>query len=879
MWKRARFWFGALVGRGRFEKDLADELAFHLQSQVDSLERQGVPAAEARQRAHFEFGSPERVKEEVRDVRLGAWCEQLGQDLRHGLRLLRRDAGLSLGIVLILAVALGLATAIWSFADKSLLRPLPFEDADRLVWVRGSDTRRGLPRMPVSYPDFRDWRERSRSLDDLAAWRHELRIRSDGERWERMRVGAASPNLYPLLGVTPHLGTLPRSETDVVLTYAYWNARFGADPDVIGSSLRLDDVSFTIVGVLGERFTFPPLPTEFGPEVWLSLDHSLDPAARTDRGARDLWAVGRLARGANPDEALSELNAIARDLERAYPETNRETGVSMGPLGHLWVDGLGRVLPIILAGAALALLVACSNVAGLLASRAVRRRMEFAVRSALGAGRLRLARQLAAEVGLLFVAGTGAGLALAHVSLPVLAPQFSQGGAFFSDTPQIDVRVFAVMAAVAGATALLTSLGLVADVRPGRGAVSVATGTAGAPRRSAWRSAMLVGQVAVSMVVVFAAALLTESLRNAVSEPVGFDMENLLALRIEMPAELREEPERIANALRQIGESADLVAPGDSLALAASGPFGNRGLARFFETARRPVADASRMPLADYRLVSRNYFDVLGIPALRGQPLPARSEGVLPVVVNQAFADRHFGDQDPVGAGLNVFSGLEQGLDRSQLTAAEIVGVVGDEKIWRLDGQRSPQIYADMASQPPSGFDLMVRTSDPEGARERVMAGLAPMLPGASIDRVRRIEASARATVRGRWVAAVVMDLFSSLALVLMMIGVYGVLSSAVQERRRELAVRTSLGASPGALVGLVVRDGLLIASAGVALGVAGSLVAGRVLASHVYTVSPTDPVTMAAAGALLILLASVAAWFPARRAGRIAPAAVLREV
>ena len=663
-------------------------------------------------------------------MRLGAWCEQLRQDVGYGLRLLRRDAGLTLGIVLILAVALGLATAIWSFADKSLLRPLPFEDADRLIWVRGSDTRIGLPRMPVSHPDFRDWRERSRSLDDLAAWRHEMRIRSDGVLRERMRIGAASPNLYRLLGTTPYLGVLPRAETHVVLTYAYWNARFGADPDVIGSSLRLDDGSFTIVGILGERFTFPPLPGGFGPEAWLSLDHSLDPETRNDRGARGLWTVGRLAPGADLDGALTELNAIAGDLERAYPETNRETGVSMGPLEHLWVDGLGRVLPIILSGAALALLVACSNVAGLLASRALRRRMEFAVRSALGAGRLRLARQLAAEVGLLFIAGAGAGLALAHVSLPVLVRQFSQGGAFFSDTPQIDIRVFAVMAAVAGATALITSLGLVAGVRPGRGPVSVTASPAGAPRRSALRKGMLVVQVGVSMVVVFAAALLTESLRNAAAEPVGFDMENLLALRVEMPAELREEPERIAGALRLIGERADLVAPGDSVAVAASGPFGNRGRAHFFEIAQRPIADPSRPPLADYRLVSRNYFDVLGIPVLRGRPLPARSEGVLPVVVNQAFADRHFGDEDPVGAGLNLFSELQQGLDRSRVTAAAIVGVVGDERIWRLDGQPSLQIYANMESEPPSGFDLMVRTSDPEGARERLWAELAPVLPG-----------------------------------------------------------------------------------------------------------------------------------------------------
>ena len=878
MWTRARSWFRILLGRDLFERELSEELAFHLQTHADSLKQQGLPAAEARRRARLEFGNPESVKEEVREARIGIWCEQLGQDLNYGLRLLRRDAGLSVGIVLILAVVLGIATAIWSFADKSLLRPLPFEDADRLVWVRGSDTRRGLPRLPVSHPDFLDWRERSRSLDDLAAWRHEMRIRSDGELRERLRVGAASPNLYPLLGAPPHLGSPPRSETDVVLTHAYWTTRFGADPDVIGSSLRLDDRSYTVVGVLGERFTFPPIPAGYGPEAWLRLDHSLAPEGGNDRGQRDLWAVGRLAPGVDLDEALTELNVIAHELEREHPATNQATGVSMGPLEHLWVDGHRTGMPVILLGAALALLMAASNVAGLLVSRAARRRTELAVRSALGAGRLRLARQLATEVGLLFAAGTGAGLALAHVSLPALVAPFSGGGAFLSDAPQIDVRVFAVMAAVAAATGLVTALGLIAGSPPGRGTPSVTTGPAGAPRRSRLRKGLLVVQVGTSLVVVFAGGLLTESLRAAVADPVGFDMENLLALRIVVPAELRDEPGRVAGALREVGERAGRATPGGA-ALAASGPFGNRGRAHFFEVAGRPAADASRPPLADYRLVSRNYFDVLGIPVLRGRRPPLRSEGVLPLVVNQAFVDLHLGDGDPLGASLTLFSELQQGMDRSRATAAAIVGVVGDEKLWRLDGQPRPQMYANIESQPPAGLDVLLRTSDPEGTRERLRAELAPLLPGASIDGLRGIEASARATVRGRWVAAVVMDSFSSLAVVLMMIGVYGVLSGAVHERRRELAIRTALGASPSALVGLVVREGLLIAAGGVAVGVAGALAAGPILASHVYAVSATDPATMAAAGTLLILLAVVAAWRPARRAGLTEPAAVLRDV
>ena len=803
--------------------------------------------------------------------------EQLRQDVGHGLRLVRRDPGHSCGIVAILAVALGVATAIWSFADKSLLRPLPFEDAGRLVWVRGGDTQRGFERLPISYQDFLDWRERTRSFDDLAAWRNTTRVRSDGAFPERVRVAAATGNLYALLGTTPLLGTLPRSETDVVLSYGYWNGRFGSDPDVVGAGLRLDDRTHTIVGVLPERFAFPPFPAEYRPEAWVSLEQDLDGAVRNDRGARSLWAVGRLARGADLDAARSDLELIALDLERAYPETNRAAGVSMGPLSGLWGDRLQRTLPATVLGAGLALLVACSNVVGLLVSRTARRRREFMVRSALGADALRLARQLSTEVGLLFLAGAAAGLLLAHATLPVLVRLFSQDGSYLSATPRVDVRVFAVMTLVAGAAGLLTSLGLIAGARPGRGPLSLSASLGNASRRSGMRRGLLVVQVSVSMVVIFASALLTASLRTAALEPVGFDMANLFALRVEIPAELRRGPERHAVLLRQIGERA--VTPGDSLALAYSGPFGSRGASRFFEISTQPVPDGARPPLVGYRQVSANYFEVLGIPLLRGSGLPGQAADILPVVVNQTFVDRHFHDTDPVGATLRFFSELQERLDYSGATSAEIVGVVADEKFWRLDGELRPQAYVDIASQPPNAFDLLLRAADPEGARESLRAELAPLLPGVPVDTMRRIEDSARATVTGRWLGVIVMNLLAALALALATIGIHGVLRSTVDERRQELAIRAALGALPSALVRLVVRDGLLLAAAGIALGVLGSLAAGRFLAGYLYSVSATDTVAMAAAGALLLLLAGVAAWSPARRAGRTGAAAVLREV
>ena len=478
MWIRARLWISALVGRDRFEEELADELAFHLQSQVDGLQQEGLTPAEARRRARLEFGGPETVKENVLDVRVGVWVEQLRQDLGYGLRLIRRDPGLSLGIVVILALALGITTAIWSFADKSLLRPLPFEDAGRLAWLRGGDTQRGFERMPISYQDFLDWRERARSFEDLAAWRHETRVRSDGAFPERVRVAAATDNLYGLIGTTPLRGSLPFSERDVVLSYAYWNGRFVSDPGVVGSSLRLDDKSFTIVGVLRERFAFPPFPAEYRPEVWVSLDHGIAPAARGDRGVRSLWAVGRLRPGIDLDEARVEMDVIASDLERAYPETNRAAGVSMGPLNDLWGDRLRRALPVMLLGAALALLAVCSNVVGLLVSRMLRRRREFMVRSALGAGALRLARQLAPRSDCSLSPAGPAGSCWRTAALPLLVRQFSPRRLVPERHPQVDVRVFTVMALVAGATGLLTSLGLIAGARPGRGSLSLSTSLA-----------------------------------------------------------------------------------------------------------------------------------------------------------------------------------------------------------------------------------------------------------------------------------------------------------------------------------------------------------------------------------------------------------------
>ncbi len=878
MWARARVWMSTLVKRDRFEGELADELAFHLQSQVDSLQRRGMAPAEARRRARLEFGNPEKIKEDVRDVRLWVEFEQLRQDLASSLRLVRREPGASLGIVLILAAALGITTAIWSVADKSLLRPLPFEDASRLVWLRGGDTRSGLERMPISYRDFRDWRERNRSFDDLAAWRHEIRVRSDGPHAEQVRTAAATDNLYELVGTTPLLGRLPRSETDAVLSHAYWNGRFDADPNVVGSSLRLDERSFTVAGVLPARFAFPPFPPDYRPEVWVPLDRAAA-AVPNDDSARDLWAVGRLAANTSIDAARREVNAIALERERADPVANRAAGVSMGPLNTLWSDRLERALPAALLGAVLALFAACSNVVGLLVGRAMRRRREFAVRAALGAGTARLARQLATEVGLLFVAGTAAGLVLAHATLPLLVRQLAGDGSYLSAAPQVDLRVFTVVALVAAVTAVLTSLGLVAGIRPGRGSLSPPTSPGNAPRRSGMRRGLLVVQVGISMVVIFVGALLTASFGAATTEPVGFDMEDLLALRIATPAAVHQRSERMAGLLRQVRENAGGVTPAGAAALAGSGPFGSGSTSRYFEISQQPVPETVRPPLAGFRLVSRNYFDVLGLPVLRGRGLPDYSAGVLSVVVNQAFVNRHFGSADPIGAGLWFFSALGRPLDRSRATAAEIVGVVANEKFWRLDGEMLPQAYADIESQPPGGFDLLLRTQDPETALGHLRTELAAVLPGLSIDRMRRIEDSGRATLRGRWLGVVVMDLFALLAAALAAIGVHAVLTGAVHERRQELAIRSALGALPSDLVRLVVRDGLLLAAAGIALGVFGSLAAAGFLAGHVYAVSATDPLTLFATAVLLLFLAVAASWLPARRAGRTEPVTVLREV
>ena len=674
-----------------------------------------------------------------------------------------------------------------------------------------------------------------------------------------------------------HQGSLPQADTDLVLSHTYWTARFGADPEVLGSTLRLDDQIYTIVGILGETFAFPPLPAMYRPDAWASLQSGLAPEARTDRGVRNLWAVGRLTRGVDLDQAQVEMDAIARALEQAHPETNRAAGVSMGPLNTYWNDALQSDMPLILLGAALALLVTCSNVAGLLLSRAMRRTREMAVRAALGAEPLRLARQLATEVGLLVIAGVGVGLACAHAALPVLLRQLPQS-VFFSVAPAVDLRVFAIIAVVACATGLLTALALIAGARPGHDASVLSISVGNAPRRPTLRRGLVVVQVGLSMVTVLVGVLLAQSLGTALREPVGFDTANLLALRIALPTELGDDAERRTGLLERIRERAGAIVEDGAAALAASGPFGGGSDQRFYSIAGRPVPEGDQPPGAGYRRVSRNYFDVLGLPMLRGQPLPARTDGVLPVVVNQAFVDLHFPNEDPVGAGVTIFSELQEQLDVSQATAAEIVGVAASEKIWRLDMQPLPQIYAVVGASPPVAVDLLVRTDQPTATLERLRSGLAPLLPGVPLDRVRQIGDDADDTVWGRRLGVVVMNLFAGLALVLAAIGVYGVLSSAVHQRRRELGIRTALGAMPSRLIRLVLRDGLTLATAGVVLGLLGSLVASRFLASFLYGVSATDPLTVVAVTALLLVLATCAAVVPARRAGRTDPATVLRE-
>lgn len=859
------------------EQDVDEELQFHLEMRTATLEREGLSPAEARAAAEREFGDVTRVREECvrighereREMRRSLLWDALVQDVRYAVRMLRRAPGFTLVAVLTLALGIGATTAIFSVVRGVLLRPLPFAAPERLVRIWQASPSQSLVRGTLSPLDFEDWKGRQRSFEDMGSWWYVegmsgSDLSGDGEP-QRVPTAFVSDGFFSTLGVAARLGRgllpedhQPGRDTVAVISYGLWQRRFGGDPSVLGRTLTLDGVPHTVVGVMPPAFAFPSERVD----LWISQSRIAEDSIPRLRQVRWVSVVGRLKPGVSLDSVRSELNGLAKQLADEYPATNLQfTGATVVPL-HEALTGDVRVGLLVLLGAvAFLLLIACVNVANLMLTRSTARERELAVRAAMGAGPGRLVSQLLTESLVLALLGGALGLMVAVWGTDLLLA-FS-----VKQLPRLqEVRVDgAVLVFALGATLFTGVLfGLMPALRAGspRLAPALRSGRSlvggGGVRL---RSALVVTEVALAVVLAAGAGLAVRSLVSLLSVDPGFHPQGAVVVSFSVPS---SHP-----SSQYIGEVLERVraVPGVQVAGTAKNlPLEGSGESYPVLLADQPLVTEADAPRANFLHVSNDYFRVLGIPLLRGRAFTSQDNDKAPsvLVINEAFARRFFPGEDAVG---KVFQGGDV-----------VVGVVGDVRQESLAEPAPPMAYIHVLQNGRGNVNLMVRG---EGAPLQLAAAVRQAIwslnPEQTITRITTLEDVVGESVSRPRLITALLGLFAVLALVLGAVGIYGVLAYTVGQRQREIGIRLALGARPQEVLRMVLKSGMGLAGTGVALGVAGALVLSRVMSSILYGVAPHDPLTFGMVAVLLLGVALMACLVPARRAMRVDPAVTLR--
>ncbi|MGD8321729.1 MAG: ABC transporter permease [Gemmatimonadota bacterium] len=870
-WKRR---LEVLFRKRSAEEELDDEIRFHLEQEVLQNMRSGMGPEEARRRALVAFGGVERHKEEVRDVRGGRVVDDLVQDVHIAVRSFLKQPAFLAAVLLTLGLGIGGNVAMFGILDASLLRALPFREPDRLVM--GRVTRNGEVGYTVSAPDFFDYRERSTSFTALSAFTpFQLATTMTGEgEPERIQAILVSTGFFATLGVSPALGREfagEEGELDgppvVILSHGLWERRFGGDPAVLGRAVNLGGRPYTVVGVMPAGFRFV-LDTD----LWLPLQRGGSWAQA--RQFHNFVLVGRLAPGLTVGRAQSDVDRISEALAEAYPDSNRNKGLNLTPLKQALSERYDTTLAVLMAAVAALLLIACGNVAGLLLARGGARRGELAVRSVMGAGRGRLARQLLTENALLALgAGAiGVGLAvwlergiLAFVSLDQLGP--------------VEAGVSLPMLGFAAALSLLTVLvfGVLPALRVAQTdpASDLRSGmrTAGSRRATRFRSGLVVTQVALTCVLLIVSGLLLRSLDRLNGVDPGFETRNLLTAEVQIPG-AEYGPEERVTFYRQLRDRVAALPGVEAVGLITRIPIRDPGGNVRVDLPERFGSAGVFGGMADQRVVMPGYFDAMGIPLIAGRDLTLEDRGNAPgrVVISQAVARRVFGEDDPLGRIVGVDTGGEEP------TRFEVVGVVGDVVMDHPANGTYPGMYFSYAAQPSSSMRLAIRTrGDNAQVTAAVRQVLGEMDPDVPLSGVSTMNATLSRVVSDNRAIAVVLVLFAAVALLLAAVGLYGVLAYQVSRRLHEIGIRMALGAGTGSVLSSVVRGGLVLVAIGLALGIPASLAAARLVQGMLFGVGAADPVTYAGVAAFLGLVATVACLLPALRAARVDPVRAFR--
>lgn len=866
----------APLSKARSDRDLAAELESHLQMQVEENLRRGMSQAEARRVALIRLGGLEAVKEQYRDRRGVPLLESITRDVRFGLRSLGRSPGFTIVAVITLALGIGANTAIFSIVNAVLLRPLPYPESNRLVMVWATNTARAVTEDVASYPDFEDWKAQSKSFQVLAAFTNRGMIMAGGGETEMAPAIQATPGFFELLGTQPAIGrTFETEEAEqgaphvVVLSDGSWKQRFGGRPDILGSAIRLDEETYTVVGVMPPTFKFSPPQ---GEQVYVPLQR--DP----NRGHGFLHVIGRLRPGTSISLAQAEMDTITHQLAEQHPRPNRTIGANVQPLGDAMVGKVRTGLWILLGVVALVLLIACTNVANLMLARSASRRKELAVRAALGAGRGRLARQLLTESTMLALAGGILGLVLSSatgkVLVSLLSDQFNIPRIASTHT---DVWVLAFTLLLSLVTGIV--FGLIPAISPApdlNEALTESSRSATQSRKAKRvRGLLVVSETALSLILLASAGLLLKSFVAMSTTAPGFKSDNLLTVDFWLPklkfAGLAERVSFFDRLVTRISR-----APGiQSAALVADLPLGGGSDSLGFHIVGRPDPERGYFS-SNFNIASAGYFQTMGIPLLGGREFMDRDNGTsTPVVVINKIAARQFWpSEDPVGKQI----ALPQPNNTSLILT--VVGVTGDVRQSSLGSQARPEIFLNYMQSPLpwTWLVMVVRTTGDAasmpGAIKTVAYSVDPDVPISAIQTMDKVLSRSLAEPR---VYTLLVGIFALLAVALAAVGLYGVISYDVTERTHEMGIRIALGADRSRLLRLVIGQGLSLSAVGIAIGVPGAIAVTRVLTGLVATVRPGDPLTLAAIALVLLAVAALACMAPALRAMRADPISALR--
>lgn len=881
LWRRVR----GLIRAEAIHHEIEEELQFHLEMRTAENIRRGMSPDAARREAEASFGNRTRIQEQGYEVRGGRWLDTFWQDLRFGLRMLRKNPGFTFVAVLTLALGIGATTAIFSVVNAVMLRQLPFLDPHQLavVWAN-NPAKPGLTQISPANADVAAWRERSQSFATLTAFSPRSADLADGGDPERLGAAGVTAGFFETLGVAPLLGRTLSPEEEapvgppvVLISYGLWQRRFGGDPALLGKGISINGDKRTVIGILPPDFDFPRgaewpafFPFSGRTDLWLPLafraqDDGSGWSNWQSRDERSLVVIARMKPEVSLRQAQAEMDVFAAQQANDHPETHKDLGLKLLPLREQLAGKSRQSLLILFAAAGLLLLIACVNVANLLLARGAARQKEMAVRAALGAGRWRLMRQLLTECLVLALLGCGLGLMVAEGCLKT----------FLALNPLTHSRLdeASLDPAALGFTALIALVtsavfGLIPALQAARldlrSSLQEGGRSAGGWVRERVRGWLVGAEVALALILLALASLMVRSFLRVQAVDPGFRSDSVLAF--ELPSLDGDHAVMFFQQLTERLEALPGVRAAGAISYLPLG--GGENMGSFTVEGEPPVSRGSE-PSAERRWVTPGYFATMGVPVRQGRGVTPRDTADQPrvVVINETMARQFFSTRDPVGRRVKVL-----GAWRS------VVGVVSDVKSASLESNVRPQIYLPYAQDPWPPMTVVLHTDgDPlalASAARGELKALDASLPAANMRTMEQVLSGATSVRRFNMALLV---FFATAALLLTMVGIYGVVAFFVGRQSREIGIRIALGARRADVLWLVLRQGMTPVVFGVIAGLAGSLAASRLVASQLYGISPWDPLTLTSIIVLLVSVALLACLLPARRAARVDPLTTLR--